>query len=160
MEKKYYSLGTSENNSLLKIIRIVFGVVCIAVAVYWLIFNLNSLKVDWTLWITIVFLTGFGLYQIWSGLGRAIMFVEIGDSSIRLKKNAILPAVEMKSSDIERIEIFPLNVVFILKTKKKIMLRFGTTYHDINEKILDGIVGFAESNNIPLEFIEEKIYKE
>lgn len=157
MEKKYYSLGTSENSSLLKIIRIVFGVVCIVIAVYWLIFNLNSVKVDWTLSITIVFLTGFGFYQIWSGLGRAIMFVEIGSDSIRLKKNAVLPAIEMVTNDIERIEVFPLNVVFFLKTKKKIMLRFGTTFHDINEKILDGIVGFAESNNIPLEFIEEKI---
>jgi len=69
MEKMYFSLGTSENNRLVKVIQIVFGVVCIAVAIFWLVFNIKSLKADGTLWITIIFLSGFGFYQIWAGLG-------------------------------------------------------------------------------------------
>lgn len=157
MEIKYFSLGTNENNRLVKIIRILFGVVCIAVAIYWFSFNIKSLKADGTLWITIIFLTGFGFYQIWSGLGRATRFIEIAPGYIRLKKNPILPLVEMSSYEIEKIELFPLNLIFFLKSKKKILLRFGTTYHEINEKIKDEILSFAESNNIPFEFIEEKI---
>ena len=157
MEIKHFSLGTNENNRLVKIIRILFGVVCIAVAIYWLSFNIKSLKADGTLWITIIFLTGFGFYQIWSGLGRATRFIEIASDHIRLKKNPILPPVEMSSGEIEKIELFPLNLILFLKSKKKILLRFGTTYHETNEKVKDEILSFAETNNIPLEIIEEKI---
>ncbi|MDP3001579.1 MAG: hypothetical protein Q8N38_00395 [Bacteroidales bacterium] len=157
MEIKHFSFGTSENNRFVKIIRIVFGVVCIAVAIYWFSFNIKSLKADGTLWITIIFLTGFGFYQIWSGLGRATRFIEITPDYIRLKKNPILPPLKMSSGEIEKIELFPLNLIFFLKSKKRILLRFGTTYHEINEKIKDEILSFAESNNIPLEIVEEKI---
>jgi hypothetical protein len=157
MEIKYFSLGTSENNRLVKIIRIVFGVVCLAVAIFWLIFNIRSLKADGTLWITIIFLSGFSFYQIWAGLGRAARFIEIGPGYIRLKKNPILQSVEMLAGEIEKIEFFPLNVIFFLKTKKRILLRFGTTYYETNEKVKDEILGFAESNKIPLEIIKEEL---
>jgi Zn-dependent protease with chaperone function len=157
MEMKHFYLGTVENNKLIKIFRILFGVVCITVAVFWLIFNIKALKTDGTLWITIVFLSGFGFYQIWSGLGFATRFIEIGSREIRLKKNSILAPVHIVAGDIERVEIFPLNVVFYMKSNKRILLRFGTTYHEVNEKILDEIIGFTETNNIPMEVIEEKI---
>jgi hypothetical protein len=157
MEIKHFSFSTNENNRFVKIIRIVFGVVCIAIAIYWFSFNIKSLKADGTLWITIIFLTGFGFYQIWSGLGRATRFIEIAPDYIRLKRNPILPPVEMSSGEIEKIELFPLNLIFFLKSKKRILLRFGTTYHETNEMVKDEILNFAETNNIPLEFIEEKI---
>lgn len=157
MEIKYFSLGTSENNSLVKIIRIAFGVVCLAVALFWLIFNIKSLKADVTLWVTIIFLAGFSFYQIWSGLGRATTYIEIGTDNLRIKKNPILPHVEMSAGEIEKIEFFPLNIIFFLKTKKRILLRFGTTYYETNEKVKDEILGFAESNRIPLEIIHEEL---
>ena len=157
MEKKYFSLGTSENNRFVKIFQVVSGVVCLAVAIFWLIFNIRSLKADGTLWITIIFLSGFGLYQIWSGLGRAIRFIETGPDFIRLKKNPILSPVEMPAGEIERIELFPLNLIFFLKSKKRILLRFGTTYYETNEKVKDEILGFAESNKILLEIIMEEL---
>jgi Zn-dependent protease with chaperone function len=154
---KHFYLGAGENNRITKIFRIIFGVVCIVVAVFWLIFNINSVKSDGMLWITIVFLTGFGFYQIWSGFGLATRFIEIAPENIRLKKNSVLPPIVIAGADLERIEIFPLNVIFYLKTSKNILLRFGTTYHEDNEKILDEIIRFAESNNIPFEVIEEEL---
>jgi hypothetical protein len=153
----YYSLGSTENNRFVKILQIFFGIVCIGVAVFWLIFNARSLKSDGTLWITIIFLIGFGVYQIWSGLGHTTRFIEISHDSIRLKKNAVLPLVQMLPGEMEKIDFFPLNVIFYLKSKKKILLRFGTIYHETNEKIVDQLIGFAESNNIPFELIEEKL---
>lgn len=157
MEIKNFSLSTIDNSKVVRIIRIVFGIVCIAVAVFWLSFNINSLKADGTLWITILFLSGFGFYQIWSGLGRATRFVETGPDLIRIKKNAFLPAVAIPAGEIEKIELFPMNVVFFLKSKKRILLRFGSTFLDINEKIKDELFEFVELNNIPLEVIEDKI---
>lgn len=157
MDSKIFFLGTTENNRIIRILKIVFGIVCIGIAVYWFSFNIKSLKSDGTLWITIVFLIGFGFYQIWSGLGRTTRFIEIEKDKIRIKKNAIPGPVEMVAGNIERIEILPLNVIFRLKNRKKILLRFGTTYYEANEKILDEIVSFAELNNIPFEVIEEKL---
>jgi hypothetical protein len=157
MEKKYYSLSTSENNSFVRIIRIIFGMVCVAVAVFWIIYNIRLLKSDGMLWITIIFLTGFGFYQILSGLGQATRFIEIDNSSIRLKKYPVLPVVMMTAQEIEKIELFPLSIAFFLKSKRRILLRFGTTYYETNEKVKDEILSFAEVNNIFLEIIEDKI---
>ncbi len=157
MDKKYFLLGTAEDSRIIKIIRIIFGIVCLIIAVFWIYFNTTTLKTDKTLWITIIFLGLFGFYQTWAGLGRAVRFIEIGPESIRLKKNSVLPAMEIKISNIEKIDIYPLNIIFHIKSKKRILLRFGTTFHDQNEIIIDEIIEVAELNHIPLEVIEEKI---
>ncbi|MGC1391373.1 MAG: hypothetical protein WA816_10075 [Bacteroidales bacterium] len=157
MDKKYFSLSTVENNKLIKIVQIIFGFVCIFVAIFWLIFNIRSMKSDRTLWSTILFLSGFGFYQIWAGSGKAAKFIEISSDRIRLKRTVFLPAVEMTSSDLQKIEIYPFNLIFFLKEKKRVILRFSTTYVESNEKVKDEILGFAEFNSIGVEIKEEKL---
>lgn len=157
MGKKYFALSSVENNKVVKIIQVVFGIVCLIIAIFWLIFNIRSMKADGTLWITIIFLTGFGLYQVWAGLGKAIRFIEIDSDKIRLKKTVLLPVVELAAEDIQKIEIFPFNLIIYLKAKKKIILRFSTTYYETSEKVKDEILRFAELNAINAEFVEEKI---
>jgi hypothetical protein len=157
MENKKLALASSENNKIIKIFQIAFGIVCIAIAAFWIIFNISSFKTDVTLWFPIIFLAGFGAYQVWAGLGRTAIFIEIGSDQIKLKRNPVLPPVEMSALDIEKIELFPLSLAFCLKSKKRLLLRFGTTYQDTNEKVTDEIVHFAELNNIQIEVIEDKI---
>ena len=157
MEKKYFALSSSDNNKIVKIIQVVFGFVCLAVAGFWLFFNIRAMKSDKTLWITIVFLSGFGFYQIWTGLGKAVRFIEISMEKISIKKTILLPPVILLPENIEKIEIYPLNLIFFLHSKKKMFLRFGTTYQDLNEQIKDEIILFAEKNSIQAEFVEEKL---
>jgi hypothetical protein len=157
MEIKHFRLGTEDDNKFIKIIRILFGLVCIIVAIFWIIFRINSLITEGMLLITIGFLFAFGLYQIWSGLGRANRFIEIAADYINLRKNPFLPGVRINASEVKKIELFPLSLVFFLRSEKKILLRFGTTFYETNEIIKDEISIFAERNNITLEFIEEKI---
>ena len=157
MGKKYFILGAADNSKLVKAIQIIFGIVCLAVAIFWLVFNIRSMKADGTLWITIIFLSGFGLYQIWVGIGKATRFIEISREKIRLKKTILLPAVEIASADIQNMELFPFTLFIFLKSNKKILLRFGTTYPETNEKIKDEILAFAEQNSISVEIKEEKI---
>ena len=83
--------------------------------------------------------------------------LKFDSDNVRLKKNIIFPPVQMPVSEMEKIEFLPLNVIFFLKSKKRIHLRFGTTYYETNEKIMDAIIGFAETNNIPFEITEEKL---
>ena len=157
MVKKYYALSSVENNKLVKIIQIVFGIVCVTVAVFWLVYNVRSLKTDGTLWVTIIFLTGFGFYQVWSGLGKAIRFIEISEELIRLKKTILLPPVDIHAGEIQKIELYPFNLFFFLKSKKKIILRFGASYQETNEDIKDDIMVFCDKNSIELEIVEEKL---
>lgn len=157
MEIKYFILGGSESNRFEKIIRIIFGTVCIAVALFWLNFNIKALKADGTLWITIAFLSGFGIYQILSGLGKTTRFIEFGPDYVKLKKNILYAARVTRADGIEKIELYPFNIIFYLKTEKKIMLRLGATFQETNEKIKDEIILFAELNSIPAQVIEEKV---
>ena len=157
MVKKYFELGNIEDSRLVKIFRVIFGVVCIIIAVFWAIYNGQSVGPDYKLWITVVFLSGFGFYQIWSGLGKASRFIEINSSVILIRKNAVLPPVKILAEDINKIEFFPLNTIFSLKTNKKIMLRFGTVNYETNEKIVDELISFAEINKILYEIMEENL---
>lgn len=157
MEKKYFYLGTSDDNRLIKIIRIVFGVICIGVAVFWIIYNVSYPGNNLTTWATIFFLTCFGFYQILSGTGYTRIFIETEAKSIRLKNNPVLPVKNIDPSGILKIELFPLSVFFFLRSGGKIKLRFGTTYPAIIDDIKEELIIFAENNNIPLKITEEQL---
>jgi hypothetical protein len=157
MDKKYFPLSSVENNRVIKIVQLAFGIVCIAIAIFWLIFSIRSLKVNGTLWITIIFLSGFGIYQVWAGLGRATRFIEISSDTIRLKKTAVFPTVVISAGEIQKIEVFPFSLIFILKTEGKNVMRFSSTYHETNEKVKEEIIRFAGINSISIENIEEKL---
>ena len=159
MENKYFLLGNGEPNKFIRVIQIILGFACLSIAIFWTLFNLKAIVIDRTLWITIVFLSGFGAYQVWAGTGRATRFIEIGNNLIILKKNSILPTVNVLAKEIENIELFPLSVKFFLKSNRRILLRLGTTFYEINEKIKDEILNFAETNQIPVEIIEEKLFQ-
>jgi hypothetical protein len=157
MENKYFSLIPVDSNKLVKVIQVAFGVVCIAIAGFWLIYNIKSLKADSTLWITILFLSGFGFYMIWAGLGKAVRFVEIRSASIRIKQTILLPVNEMQAVEIKKIDVYPFKIVFILKSDKKFTLRLSSSFYETNAKIVDAVLIFAEENSIEIEEIEEKI---
>jgi len=157
MEKKIYSLDIRENNLFTRIVLIIFGSVCILISGFWLIFNLKASGNEGAQWVTIIFLAGFGLYQIYSGLGYAARFIEVDQEKIKLKTNPVLPAREILPASVERIESFPLNIIFHLKPEGKVRLRFGTTYPEKIDTIKDSVSAFAGLNNIPVEIKVEII---
>lgn len=155
MEDKYFSLEVNRNNRLIRIFQIVFGIICAVLAVIWFILNLDSLMSNGTLWLSVIFLLGFAWYQINSGLGKGDKYIEIGQKNLKFKKNSLFPAQELNSSDIEKIEIYPLSIIFYLRTGKKSILRFGTTYTDIIVHVKKGIEDFCAYNNLKFEFRKE-----
>ena len=156
MEKSYYSLEVNKSNRVTRIFQLIFGIICAAVAIIWLFLNLNTIKLNGTVWITILFLLGFAYFQVNSGLGRAEKFIEFGPAVIRMKRNSIFPVREIKAAEIERIEIHPVNLVFFLRTGKNVILRFGTTFTDIIEPVKKEIERFCSSNNLNFEFSEDE----
>ncbi len=157
MESNYYSLEVNKSNRVTRIFQLAFGIICAVIAVIWAILNINMLKSNGTLWITIILLLGFAYYQIITGLGKAEKFIEFSQSSIKLKKNSLFPVRVLKAPDIQKIEAFPLNLVFFLRSGKRLILRFGTTYTDIIEPVRKSLQTFCTGNNISLEFKTEEL---
>jgi hypothetical protein len=157
MEKKYFSLELNESNKLTKIAKVIFGIVCLSLSVYWIVYNLTSLQSVGVQWISVVFIMGFGFYMIWSGMGFAGRFIEIEADFINLKRNPVLPVIKLSAEKIKEIKFFPLSVSFILTSGKQIILRFGTTYYENNSKITDEIINFAELNKVPFEIMDDEL---
>jgi hypothetical protein len=157
MEKKYFSLDPKEDSRVVRIFQIVFGILCIIITLFWLIFNIRSGKTDNSLWITIIFLVGFGAYQILSGLGKTKKYIELGPDKIVLKQNSFLPMIQLKAADIEKIEIFPLSINYLLTNRKKINFMFGLSYTDIINPVKEAVMEFAEVNKISVEEKREEI---
>ncbi len=157
MGEKLFFLDHRDGSQITKVFQIVLGVLCICIAIYWMIFNIKSSETDNTLWITISFLILFGIYQILAGAGKTKKYIETGPETIRLKQNSVLPAVTLKPIEIEKIEIYPISIIFIMKRGGKIKLRFGVTYTDIIQPVKDEIVTFAGIHNIPYEEITEDL---
>jgi hypothetical protein len=157
MEKKHFALEIKENSKVTRIFQIVFGILCIAIALYWVFFHLSSLKSDPTLWITIIFLAGFGAYQVAAGFGKISRFIEIEQEQITLKQNAFLPKIPLKSIDFEKIELYPLSICFLMDKKKKMVLRFGLSNTEIIEPVKEAVTEFAGLNGILLEQKKEEL---
>ena len=157
MEDKYFLLEPKENPRTVKIFQISLGVVCIGIAIFWIVFNIKSLESDRTLWVTIVFLVLFGIYEILAGLGKTSRYIKTGPAGTIIKQHSVLPGVELISNEIEKIEVYPLSIKFHLKNRKNFLFRFGTSYPEIISPVKDEIVEFAWSNRIPLEVINEEL---
>ncbi|MBA4322171.1 MAG: hypothetical protein C0408_05075 [Odoribacter sp.] len=157
MENRYFSLEIRDDNRLTKIFRIIFGLLCGAIAIFWVFYNFTLVKADGTQWITLAFLVSFGLFQIYAGFGFAAKFIVFTAKNIRLKKNSLFPAIDLPADQIEKIEMFPLKIHFFISNGKKILLRFGISDPGKIELIKDEIVKFADSNSLILEFQNEEI---
>ena len=157
MEKEYFSLEIRDDNKLTKIFRIILGLLCCGIAAFWLIYNFKTVKAYGKQWITIAFLLCFGIFQIYAGIGLAIKFIEFTVNNIRLKKNSLLPEIDLPAEKIEKIELFPLKVHFIINQGKRILLRFGISDPDKIELIKSEIVRFADRNSLTLEIKKEEI---
>jgi len=157
MNENYFSLEVSKSNRLTRIFQLILGILCIVIAFGWLITNYSSFNLNKSLWLTIIFLLGFGYFQINSGLGKGDKFIEIGEDKLRMKTNSVLPVRELNASGISKTEIYPLSVVFILKSGKKEKVRFGTTYPDMLDPLRQCIEEFCTRNNIESEIRKEEI---
>lgn len=146
-----------EDNKIVKILRIALGAACILVAAWWLYFSLEATVSNSTMWITVAFMAAFGFYQIWAGMGKATRFIKVDGESITVKKDSLLSPVSIKASDISKLDIYPLSVVFNRKADKKFLLRFGAVNYETNGKIVDELIRFAEEKGISYEVIEEEI---
>jgi len=63
----------------------------------------------------------------------------------------------MDARETDKIQLYPLKIIFLLKSGKKVLLRLGTMYYETNETIKDEIAKYAEENKITTEVFQEEI---
>jgi len=157
MDKEHFSLGNRERGRIVVLARIFFGAICLALAGIWVVYSLKAGISTGSVWLTVFFLTVFGFYQIWAGAGKAERYIVITGNTIIVKKYIFLPPVEMSANETLLIELHTLKIVFRLRSGKSILLRFGTTYYELNEQIIDKLVTYSERNNLETRVISEEL---
>ncbi len=148
MEKINIPLDPKDNPLFVKVLQILFGLVCLGISIFWFIFNLKADYTDSALWITVALLACFGIYLILSGFGKTKRYIEINNDEIFLKKNALMPFSKLKNTDIRKIESLPLNIIFRMADGRKTILRFGINYPEVIPVVKDKLKEFSEINSI------------
>ena len=157
MKDKYFDLEPHDQLPAVKILQIIFGILCISATIYYILTGLISSTSNTTLWAAVAFLVLFGIYQIMSGLGKTKKYFRITQDSISFKQHSVLPVKYITSDKIDKIELFPLSIKFILKTSRKIKFRFGISYPEIIDPVKEEVIGFADDNGIPWIEVPEEI---
>ena len=157
MENERYLLEPVNNNKFVNILQVFFGIICILVAIVWIVLNFTSYKPTLSIWITIAFLAIFGYVQIISGLGKATKFIEYSNENVTVKSSSFLPLQKIAGSEIEQIEIYPLSIHFLLHSGKKRTLRFGTSYTEIIETVKKATEKFGVMKNLPVNYKHENL---
>ena len=157
MDTKRFPLGPGETSLAIRTVRIIFGIACLGLAVFWALFRLRTPIAGNTLWVAVVFLAGFGAYQVWAGLGKAERFIEISDSRINLRKNSLLPSRELAPSALAKIEVHPMSISFRLNNGRSDILRFGTVYSDKIEPVVAALEEFSTLNRVQFEEVTDTL---
>ena len=155
MEKQLFFLENYDKSGIIRILRIILGIICLVLAGVWIYFTLANSGSQNSVWLTIIFLIFFGTYQVLAGSGKTIRFIEIENEKITIKQNSFLPKTEIIASELKGIVIFPLSISFTKSDGSALKLRFGVSYPEIIVPVKEALSEFATLHNITLESKDE-----
>jgi hypothetical protein len=150
MSEEYIPLGEKENKLAVRIIIIIFGLLCIFTAGWWIVFLLRYPDNEKIFWAGSIFLLLFGLFQLYSGLGYARRYVKRENNNISIRQSSLLPARRLSSEDIKKLEVRSYDMVLHLNDSSRIRIKLGLRYPDLGQKVRDFIIEYAEINNIEI----------
>ena len=149
METRRFNLDLSENNSVNRILKSLFGIICIAVAITLALMMHRSGQSTRSTWIAVAFLFLFGVWLILKVTGLTDRYVVISESEIVLKDKFYSPAMIIRASDLENTGFSQLKISFFLSAGRVIALRLGTYYRDNSFKLMEAVEEFCNLNGIP-----------
>lgn len=151
MKAKKISLDVRDNTKFTRFFQIVFGVFCLAVAI-WFIYNLITTKtISGTNAIAVVFLFFFGIWELLAGAGLTARYITISDESLILKQNYFSKPLILKPGDIKKVIFKPIAFELITSDNKKIVTKLGLYYRERTEEILESVEQFCEINKVPVD---------
>lgn len=147
MTETRFNIDLHEENKAGKLLRIIFGVACLAAAVWYMYSIRGTVSSTGSSWIATAFLLFFGLWMIASGLGYTRRYIIVGEDRITLRQEFYRPPVILTSSVLKAVEFKPLTVVF-RTTTGSISLRLGTYYPEHTTTVMVALEEFCKRNNI------------
>lgn len=157
MEETKYSLELHENKPTAMTLRILLGVACLVVSV-WFMYSIRGTEASVeSSWIATAFLLLFGLWMIATGLGYTDKYIIVGDDRIVLKQYFYKKPVTFTSSSLRAVEFRPVVIHFSTETRKT-TLRMGTMYTERTSTIMQAVKQFCLRHGIEVtgEFPGEK----
>lgn len=147
MAENRYSIELHENTTTGRTLRVIVGVACIAVSIWFMYSIRDTTASAGTSWIATLFLLLFGAWMIASGLGFTQRYITVGDDKIVLRHYFYRPPVTFTPSLLRAVEFRPLVIDFITETGK-ITLRMGTTYPGRTASIMEAVEQFCNRHSI------------
>jgi hypothetical protein len=149
MAETRYNIDLHEDNKAGKLLRIIFGVACLAASVWYMYSIRGTVSSTGSAWIATAFLLLFGLWMIASGLGYTRKYITIGNDKIILRQEFYRPPLIFSSTSLKAVEFRPLTIIFHTRTGS-ISLRLGTYYPEHTATILQAAEEFCKRNNIEI----------
>jgi hypothetical protein len=142
-----YSIELHENANTGKTLRILLGVACLAVSV-WFMYSIRGTAASvGTSWLATGFLLLFGIWMIATGLGYTERYITVGDDRIVLRQYFYRKPVTFSPSTLRAVEFRPVVIEFLTETGKR-TLRMGTTYPDRTASIMEAVKQFCNRHGI------------
>ena len=149
MADKRYSIDLNEITKTGRIFRIIIGVACLVVAI-WYVYSIRGTTASIeTAWIAIAFLLLFSLWLLASGLGYTQNYIAVGDEKITLKQKFYQPPVIFTPSSLSSVE-FRTMIIDFFTDDKKITLRLGSSYPEHTAAIMEAVEGFCVRHSIKI----------
>ena len=148
MKSQRFNLDPGENDRINRILKALFGLVCIAAAITTGIMLTGSDKLTTNSFIAIAFMGLIGISLLISGLGLTERFLTLTGDTIILRDKVYAPARTISVSDLRKVEFSQLKVAFYLKSEEVISLRLGTFYRESPVRIMEALEKFCASNGV------------
>jgi len=151
------SLGEKENKALVRIIIVIFGLICVFTAGWWVVFLIKYPDNERIFWAGSIFLFLFGIFQVYSGLGYAKRYIKRENGDIAIRQNSLLPAKKLGSQQIKQLEIRTYDIVLHMTDSSRIRIKLGLKYPDLGQRVRNFILDYAEENNIEIFYKNEAL---
>ncbi len=157
MDKHTILLGEKEDKPLIKIMVLIFGIMCIITAGWWTVFLVRYPDNENIFWAGSIFLLLFGLYQLLSGLGYTKRYISRTNSELLIRQNSLMPARKMQASHLKQLEIRSMDMVLHGQDSSRLRIKLGIRYPDLGQQVKEFVIRWAEDNNIEIFYKHEAL---
>ncbi len=157
MDEQTILLGEKEDKPLVKIMVIIFGIMCIITAGWWTVFLIRYPDNENIFWAGSIFLLLFGLYQLLSGLGHTKRFIRRTNGELVIRQNSLMPAKKLEASQLKQLELRSMDMVLHSHASSRLRIKLGIRYPDLGQQVKEFVTAWAEDNNIEIFYKNEAL---
>lgn len=157
MDEQTILLGEREDKPLVKIMVIIFGIMCIITAAWWTVFLVRYPDNENIFWAGSIFLLLFGLFQLLSGLGYTKRYISRTNGGLVIRQNSLMPAKRLEASGLRQLEIRSMDMVLHGHGSSRLRIKLGIRYPDLGQQVKEFVTAWADDNDIEIFYKNEAL---